>query len=167
MIFNRELVDGSSSLYVFLWARPVARFNGVGDMKDAKWYLVQIKRNAHNLAEINLVRQGFCCFQPLLKITVRKGLKFKDVSKPLFPGYLFVTFDPLKAEWQKINYTLGVARLLTRDGIPQETPTGFVHGLEGRLDSRGHLVPSKYLKEGDDVCINSRSVCWLTWSVDV
>ena len=124
-------------------------------MSKSKWYLVQVKKNAYKLAEVNLCRQGFSCFQPLLKVTTRNGAVFKEVAKPLFPGYLFVAFDPVCAPWQKINNSLGVARLLMQDGVPQALPNGVVEDLAARLDSTGQLVRSGDIHKGDDVCMNS------------
>ena len=124
-------------------------------MKEAKWYIVQVKRNAYKRAEVNLVRQGFRCFQPLLKVTTREGGTFKDVAKPLFPGYLFVTFDPVTAHWHKISNSLCVARLSLKDGIPQAVPNGFVDDLKAKLDSTRHLVSFKDFVTGDNVYINS------------
>ena len=124
-------------------------------MSKSNWYLVQVKQNAHKLAEVNLSRQGFRCFQPLLRVTTRNGTVFKEVAKPLFPGYLFVAFDPVNAPWQKINNSLGVTRLLTRDGVPHALPNGVVEDLEARMDSTGHLLRFRNIHKGDDVFINS------------
>lgn len=124
-------------------------------MSKSKWYVVQVKKNAYNLAEVNLGRQGFRCFQPRLKVTTRSGSVFKEVAKPLFPGYLFVNFDPVNSRWQKINSSLGVSRLLMRGGLPQALPTGVVENLATQLDSTGHLVTSSDFQKGEDVLINA------------
>ena len=116
---------------------------------------MQLRRNSYKLAEVNLVRQGFRCFQPLIKETARDGVKFKDVLKPLFPGYFFVAFDPVEAQWQKINHTFGVTRHLTWDGIPQAVPNRFIEDLESGLDSTGHFILPRVFEKGDDVYFNS------------
>ena len=119
------------------------------------WYLVQVKPNGYRLAERNLVRQGFTCFQPLVRATERRGAHFKPVSRPLFPGYLFVAFDPARAPWRKINSTVGVARLLSLGNTPQEVPKGLVADLCARLDSEGNVILSDALIVGDRVEIQS------------
>jgi len=40
------------------------------------WYLVQLKPNGHQIAERNLVRQGFCVFNPMEDKTLRKNGRF-------------------------------------------------------------------------------------------
>ena len=124
-------------------------------MTVEQWYLVQVKPNGYRMAERNLVRQGFTCFQPLMRATERRGTHFKQVSRPLFPGYLFVAFDPARAPWRKINSTAGVARLLSLGNTPQEVPEGLVADLRARLDAEGHVILSDELSAGDRVEIQS------------
>jgi len=122
---------------------------------EEHWYLVQVKPNGYRLAEHNLARQGFTCFQPLARATERRGAQFKSVSRPLFPGYLFVAFDPARAPWRKINSTAGVARLLSLGSVPREVPRGLVAELRARLDAGGHVVLADKLGVGDRVEIQS------------
>jgi transcriptional antiterminator RfaH len=127
----------------------------VRGVAEEHWYLVQVKPNGYRLAERNLARQGFTCFQPLARATERRGAQFKSVSRPLFPGYLFVAFDPARAPWRKINSTAGVARLLSLGSVPREVPRGLVAELRARLDAGGHVVLSDNLSVGDRVEIQS------------
>ena len=124
-------------------------------MADEHWYLVQVKPNGYRLAERNLLRQGFACFQPMARATERRGAQFKPVSRPLFPGYLFVAFDPARAPWRKINSTAGVARLLSLGNVPQEVPRGLVAELRARLDAGGHVILADNVEVGDRVEIQS------------
>ena len=77
------------------------------------WYLLQFKPNAHRLAERNLQRQGFLTFLPMRDVTKRKAISFVNQLYPLFPGYMFVSFDPNEALWHKINSTFGVSKLVS------------------------------------------------------
>ena len=119
------------------------------------WYLVQLKRNSHRIADRNLNQQGFKTFLPLQDLTSRRGSKFLTSTKPLFPGYMFVRIKPDGAPWQKINSTLGVSRLLCQDGVPKKVPTEVVSGLISRCDSSGRLLPPTALQYGDTVEIQS------------
>lgn len=128
---------------------------GVRGVADEHWYLVQVKPNGYRLAERNLLRQGFMCFQPMVRATERRGAQFRNVSRPLFPGYLFVAFDPARAPWRKINSTAGVARLLSLGNVPQEVPRGLVAELRAWLDAEGHVTLADNLEVGDRVEIQS------------
>ncbi len=119
------------------------------------WYLIQIKRNSYRLAERNLNQQGFATFLPLQDFTRRKGSKFLENLKPLFPGYMFVTLDLDEAPWQKINSTLGVSRLICQNGMPISVSTEIISALMSRCDNFGRLLPPTTLEIGDSVEIQS------------
>ena len=119
------------------------------------WYLIQLKRNSHRIADRNLNQQGFKTFLPLQDLTSKRGSKFLTSTKPLFPGYMFVRIKPDGAPWQKINSTLGVSRLICQQGVPRTVPTEVVSGLISRCDSLGKLLPPTAIQCGDTVEIHS------------
>lgn len=124
-------------------------------MTKANWYLVQVKGSAYSLAERNLTRQGFVCFQPMVKQTKRRSTQFYDVSRPLFPGYMFVQFVPTDMTWRKISNTVGVTRLLCMGNLPLVVPAGLVESVKKNLDADGYFAGSVGLKEGDRINIQS------------
>lgn len=116
------------------------------------WYLVQVRPNSFRIAERNLLRQDIDIFSPHHIETRRWGGRFRQVPAPLYPGYLFVTFDPDIGPWKKINSTYGVTRLVTfGSGYPKPLPRGLVEGLRLRCDPDGGLLPIEELAPGDRV----------------
>ena len=91
-------------------------------MSTKLWFLLQYKPNSHRLALRNLHRQGFETFLPMQDVTQRHSTKFVQQRRPLFPGYMFVSFALDIASWHKINSTVGVARLVSFDGQPKALP---------------------------------------------
>ena len=118
-----------------------------------EWYILQFKPNSHHQAERNLNRQGFETFLPLHDTTSRKLSRFINISKPLFPGYMFIRFNKTESEWHKINNTLGVSRLITFNSILKSIPTSFIDSLMKRYDLSGKLLPIQKLKKGDEVTV--------------
>lgn len=116
-----------------------------------EWFIVQIKPNAYNRAEKNLNRLGFKTFSPMHNITIRKDSQFKNVTKPLFSGYMFISFDRNSSKWGKINSTYGVSRLITFNSALKSVPVSFINGLMNRCDISGKLCPKKKIKQGDQV----------------
>jgi len=116
-----------------------------------EWFVIQLKPNSHHQAKKNLTRQGFDTFLPLHEITLRKASRFVKSTKPLFPGYMFITFDRTDTKWHKINNTYGVSRLITFNSILKSIPTTFVEDLKRRYDLSGKLIPIKKLNKGDQV----------------
>ena len=116
-----------------------------------KWFLLQFKPNSHRLAERNLHRQGFKSFLPMHEITKRKYNRYVSDLQPLFPGYMFVAFDPASAPWKQINCTSGVSKLVCFGNQPSLVPLDLVSGLILRCDAGGKLLPPKQLNKGDTV----------------
>jgi transcriptional antiterminator RfaH len=117
-----------------------------------KWFLAQLKPNAWRIAERNLRRQDFTVFNPLEERTVSRRGRFVAEKRPLFPGYLFVGFDPDSAPWRAINSTYGVARLVTFEANrPRVVPTALVEAIMARCDSEARLIPPDRLTPGTEV----------------
>ena len=116
-----------------------------------EWFILQFKSNSHHHAAKNLTRQGFETFLPLHDTTSRKSSRFINTSKPLFPGYMFIRFNRAESEWNKINNTYGVSRLITFNSLLKSIPTSFVDSLMKRYDSSGKLLPIVKFKKGDNV----------------
>jgi transcriptional antiterminator RfaH len=108
-------------------------------MHDLRWYLVQCKPNAAQIAIRNLENQSFGTFLPLQEITKRKGKIFQRQIRPLFPGYLFVQIDPGQGAWRQLNSTRGVARLVRLGAEPSVVPNEIVKALMARCDAQSIL----------------------------
>ena len=118
-----------------------------------EWFILQFKPNSHHQATKNLNRQGFETFLPIHDATSRRLSRFVNISKPLFPGYMFIRFNKSESEWHKINNTYGVSRLITSNSTLKSIPTTFVDGLMKRYDLSGKLLPIQKLKKGDHVTV--------------
>ncbi|MDB9892070.1 transcriptional activator RfaH [Amylibacter sp.] len=116
-----------------------------------EWFILQFKPNSHHRAAKNLSQQGFKTFLPLHNTTSRKMSRFITTAQPLFPGYMFISFDRAESEWHKINSTYGVSRLVTFNSKLRPVPTTFIDNLMKRYDLSGKLLPIKKLDKGDQV----------------
>ena len=116
-----------------------------------EWFILQFKPNSHHQAAKNLNQQGFETFLPLNDTTSRKASRFINTAQPLFPGYMFITFDRAETEWHKINNTYGVSRLVTFNSVLKSIPTTFVENLIILYDLSGKVLTIKKLKKGAQV----------------
>lgn len=123
---------------------------------ESRWFLAQLKPRSLARASANLERQGFAPFSPYRNRVKRVGPRMKSVRDPLFPGYVFVRFDPATTQWRKINSTYGVARLVTlRANVPTPVPEGLVEALVERAEPDGRLEDAPVFAVGDDVRVVS------------
>jgi transcriptional antiterminator RfaH len=83
------------------------------------WICCQTHPQAERWADVNLRRQGFTTYLPLVTVTRRDRVLptiARRVEVPLFRSYLFVDLDT--DHWTPIQHTRGVARVLLTNGKP-------------------------------------------------
>jgi transcriptional antiterminator RfaH len=120
-----------------------------------EWFILQIKANSHQKAMKNLSKQGFETFLPLHDTTSRNTSRFINTTRPLFPGYMFITFDRKESKWHKINNTYGVSRLVTFNSLLKSIPSTIIESLMERCDLLGKLLPVKKLNKGDKIKVSN------------
>ncbi|MDE3080197.1 MAG: transcriptional activator RfaH [Paracoccaceae bacterium] len=119
---------------------------------DAPWYAAQLRPNGLNMALRGLARQGFELFLPKIRSNPKRVAGTVLPWVPLFPGYLFVRFDPERPAWRAINSTRGVTRLLGHaETGPRPVPAGLVEALQLRCNENGLLTTVEDLAPGDRV----------------
>ena len=116
-----------------------------------KWYILQFKPNAHSQAVKNLNQQNFKTFLPLHDTSSKNSSRFRSAIRPLFPGYMFISFDVEETGWEKINTTYGVSRLVTFNSKLPSVPSIIIDSLIMRCDFLGKLSPAKEFKKGNKV----------------
>src|SRR3990167_4520011 len=107
-------------------------------MRDALtgWYLVHAKHNLEDKAKLNLERQGFCTYLPLLQQHKHRRNIYRVVSGPLFPGYLFVRLNAGFDDWSKIRSTIGCIALVRFGIFPARVPDILIEQLQNCEESR-------------------------------
>ena len=121
---------------------------------DTFWFVAQLKPNGYAKAKCNLERQGYKTFMPLLERVVSHARTKKRVARPLFPGYIFITFDPGRTQWRSINNTFGVSSLIMACiNTPACVPHSLMTALLTRCDVAGHILPPEKFNAGDKVRI--------------
>lgn len=85
----------------------------------------------------------------MLEITKHKYNRYVSELRPLFPGYMFVAFNPTTGSWRKISCTIGVSKLVSFGNQPTSVPYDLVSGLMKRCNADGTLLPSNQINKGD------------------
>ncbi len=94
------------------------------------WYVVHTHALSENRAEAHLCRQGYDVYLPQCRKWRRHARRRELVQRPLFPRYLFVLLDVMKASWRPILSTVGVSTLLMRESGPIPVPPGVVEQIQ-------------------------------------
>ena len=118
---------------------------------DKKWFVAQIKPNSYHTAIQNLERQVFETFLPKMGITQRQKNKFVVKNVYVFPGYMFVCFDPQIINWPKINSTYGVSKVLASNKKPSEISSDLILELKNRYEINSNPTQKEKLQKGDSI----------------
>lgn len=120
------------------------------------WYAVYTQPRNEDVACTHLQRQGFEVYFPRYQKRRSHARRREMVSAPLFPRYLFVSFDVHDPGWRAIRSTRGAIDLV-RNGIdPVAVPDGIVEEIRAREAADGHVVlaQSLRLERGDNIRID-------------
>ena len=120
------------------------------------WYAAQLRPNGNSVALVNLERQGFNAFRPLIWETKQTHKGPQRILRPMFPGYVFVEFDITQPEWPKIRSTRGISRLVGNvSGGPSRLPNGLIELLRQRCAGNLDNSATNALQPGDKVYVSS------------
>lgn len=93
------------------------------------WFVVYTQPNGEARALANLRRQGFDAYLPRYRRRRSHARRVDMVERPLFPRYLFVALDLMRARWRPILSTFGVCDLVRTGDTPQKLPAGVVEEI--------------------------------------
>lgn len=130
------------------------------------WLLAQLKPNCGEIAERNLMRQGFTTFLPLERKTRRSRGRLKSVKSPYFPGYLFVGVDAKSLPWRAINSTYGISRLVSFGLQPAPVPKNIMDELLGYCGPDGCIEDLTPISEGDEVQVRDGPLASFTGKIE-
>ncbi len=82
------------------------------------------------MAKLNLDRQGFITYLPLLQQHKRRHNLYKLVAEPLFPRYLFIYLNSTQDDWSKIRSTRGCVSLVRFGAWPAQIPAILIEKLQ-------------------------------------
>ena len=116
------------------------------------WYLVNSKPRQESVALRNLTNLGVEVYFPQLKTTKFIRRKFRPVTGPLFPGYLFVKFD-LETQYRLVNYASGIKNVVTFGASVAKIEDTLIERIKERSNCGFVTIPSVSFSPGQLVRI--------------
>ena len=77
-----------------------------------QWYVIQTKPRQESVAQLNLERQGFECYLPLIKSWRKHRGKKVLVDSAMFANYVLIHIDLLLSNCAPIRSTRGVTAMV-------------------------------------------------------
>jgi transcription antitermination factor NusG len=117
------------------------------------WLAVHTRHQHENLASRSLSYKGFEVFLPVYRRVRRWSDRTKELSAPLFPGYVFLRGE-LKQQIGILT-TPGVLGLVGFAGIPAIIPDVEIEAVRQTIARSLQVEPYPFLKYGDLVRVKS------------
>ena len=105
------------------------------------WIAVATRPNAEARAVQNLKRQGYECYCPRIRVSRRHARRSETVTRPFFPGYLFVRLDRTRDQWRPIMHSRGVRTVVRFGEKLGIVPEGVIESLLAREEDGGLKPP--------------------------
>jgi transcription antitermination factor NusG len=131
----------------------------VPDKKSYPWFALQVKVNYENIVAAHLSGKGYEWFLPLYKSRNRWSDRWKEINRPLFPGYLFCRLDSVNRV--PILTIPGVARIVGIAKSPVAIEETEITAIQAAVKSGLPSQPWPFLQIGRRVRIEYGPLCGL------
>ena len=116
------------------------------------WYVLMCKPRREEVAEANLINQGYRVYLPRLATQRRRDGRWIDTVEPLFPRYLFVAAGREQQSFAAVRSTLGVSDMVRFGGQRAAIPETVVESLRAREEpGTGACAKRKVFQPGSAV----------------
>jgi transcriptional antiterminator RfaH len=124
--------------------------------RNQQWYLVYAKPRQETVARLNLERQGYNVYLPLVRQPRRHKGRPISVVAPMFPRYLFIQLDKHTDNWGPIRSTFGVVSIVRFGQAAAAVPNDLIALLRSREDESGiQVLPMEQYRQGAKVRITA------------
>lgn len=121
---------------------------------QSRWVAINTHPHRELVAVENLARQQFNVYCPTERRRVRHARRVQDVTRPIFPGYVFAEVVPDLAHWRSILSTYGVRAVIRYGDRPAFVEAGFIESLRAREIDGVIAKPLMPYEVGQEVRLN-------------
>jgi transcription antitermination factor NusG len=122
----------------------------------SEWFALQVRTRWERTTATLLQGKGYETFLPTYKMRRRWARHFKEIEAPLFPGYVFCSFDVQKR--LPILITPGVIAVVSRGKIPVPVDRSEFDALRAIAHSGVAAQPWPYLEIGQRIRIEDEAL---------
>jgi transcriptional antiterminator RfaH len=122
---------------------------------ESTWHVAQVHVHSEAKAQMHLARQGFATYLPRYLKRRRHARRTETVAAPLYPSYLFVSFNRAIHRWRSIQSTVGVSRLVCNGDVPAPVDHSIIASLKNRENAQGFIeLARRQFSPGDKVRVS-------------
>lgn len=123
------------------------------------WFALQVRSRYENIVTAHLDGKAYEWFLPLYKSRRRWSDRFKEIERPLFPGYLFCRLNPLNR--LPILTIPGVVLIVGTSKTPIPVDETEIAAIQAAVKSGLPSQPMQFLQIGQRVRIDYGPLCGL------
>src|ERR1700683_5379351 len=124
-----------------------------------QWFALQVRTRWESSTAVLLSGKGYEALLPTYKTKKRWNGRLREISAPLFPGYVFCRFDALKR--LPILVTPGVMAVVGRGRTPVPVEDSEISAIQTLVSSGLPVEPWPYLEVGQRVRIEDAALSGL------
>jgi transcription antitermination factor NusG len=117
------------------------------------WFAVRVRSNFERVTSLAMQAKGLEEYVPLVHLQKKWSDRLKEVEAPLFPGYVFCRFDPVRRV--PVLSCPGVVSIISFDGHPVPVPDWEIQSVRKMVTSSLNVQPHPFLACGQKVQIQS------------
>ena len=110
---------------------------GTPEVQTGPWFVIWAESRAEKKVEQRIAALGLSPWLPIIKERHRWSDRWREVERPLFPGYLFAR--AANADWHQILRTPGVLTVVKEGGKAALLADSFVTSLRDAIEREGVL----------------------------
>ena len=123
---------------------------------NLRWFALQVRTRWEHSTAVLLSGKGYQTLLPTYQTKKRWNGRVKQMSAPLFPGYVFCQFDALKR--LPILVTPGVISVVGRGRVPFPVNEAEIAAIQTIVASGFQAEPWPYLQVGQKIRIEGDSL---------
>lgn len=120
----------------------------IAALPGARWYAVHTRSNFEQKVASELCAKGLKGYLPAFPEIHRWKDRKKEVSVPLFPGYVFVRMEDCDQSRVSVLRTIGVVRILGIGAEIERVPDAEIESIQQLLRSKVPFFAHPFLREG-------------------
>jgi transcription antitermination factor NusG len=125
----------------------------IAETNTEKWFALQVRARWESSTAVLLGGKGYETLLPTYKARKRWNGRLKEMTAPLFPGYIFCRFDALKR--LPVLVTPGVLAVVSSGRVPLPVDEGEISAIQTVVSSGQRAEPWPYLEMGQRIRIET------------
>jgi transcription antitermination factor NusG len=117
------------------------------------WFAIYVRSHFERAVEQCLKGKGYQSFSPFYQTIRKRSGRTKTLDQPLFPGYVFCSFNPQKR--LPVLTTPGIVNIVGSGNVPEPITLSEIRSIQKVAESGQPVQPWPFLQQGQKIRIEA------------